>query len=93
MDVTSKEFKKCPDCGSEETVAFTLTKGKFNALEKIIVATEQPILAVASVKAICVDFDVCWNCGRRRCTKAEIISVPIQFQGPPPPQSSGLLRR
>lgn len=93
------EFKKCPNCGSTETVAELAvqeaekTKGvrretPFASLEKVIIPLANPgKTAKLTLPMVVCHYDVCANCGLRYCTKAEIIDAPIKFSlpGQPPP--------
>ncbi len=85
-----KDFPECPDCGSTETVSNEATKearekGKlpadaFSHLEVTLIPLEQPMMAGVTVPTILVHWDVCLGCGRRRCTRAEIIQAPVVAQ-------------
>ncbi len=87
------EFPKCYICGSTERVselacAEAKEKGKvardvFTSLRKEVVSIEQPTIAGVMVQAALSHFDACGKCGAERCTRSELIKVPIQVQGMP----------
>lgn len=93
------EFPKCPDCGSEETVAQkALTDNKLDSegtiahLEVTVVPLKQPAMAGVMVPAIVVHWDVCLGCGRRRCTLAEVQQVPVMAPPGMSPSKMGFPR-
>jgi hypothetical protein len=93
------EFKKCPNCGSTETVAELAVQeaektkgvkreGPFASLEKAAIPLADPgKTAKLTLPMVICHYDVCAGCGLRYCTKAEIIDAPITFtvKGQPPP--------
>ena len=89
------EFPKCPSCGSEEKVselgcAPLKASGKiaqevFTVLDQKVVPIEQPLFAGVAVQCIVTFYDVCAKCGTQRCTRAAIVSAPVQMQGVPNP--------
>ena len=90
------DFPSCPDCGEIQTISQKaveplkesgkLPKDSFSRLETKIVPLEQPRLATVSVPCIVSHFDICASCGRQRCTRVEIINMPIQMAQPGPGQ-------
>lgn len=84
------EFPKCFNCGSTEKVselgcAEAKEKGKiakdaFTTLRQQVTPLEQPTLAGLMVQVVVTYFDVCYKCGRERCTKAELVMAPVQMQ-------------
>ena len=94
-----KDFPKCPDCGSEETVSQLGCAGikevgkippdTFTSLKKEVIPLEQPQLAGVGVQCILSHFDICAGCGRERCTRSEIIMAPVQGAPSIPPGNFG----
>ena len=82
------EFKKCPICKGEDTVARlscedepSIPKGAFASLEKVAVPIQDMNkLTTLMVKTLIVHYDICVHCGTRYCTKAEIINMPVTIQ-------------
>ncbi|MHB8084366.1 MAG: hypothetical protein ACYDHZ_00875 [Dehalococcoidia bacterium] len=85
------EIKKCPVCGSPDTmVNVAVEEAKkanklphdfpFGSAEKVAAALIDQRFVGAMAPAVLMHFDVCYNCGTRYCTKAEIIQVPVQVQ-------------
>lgn len=81
------DFPECPVCHSTETVSSKgmligigdkSEKYPFSHLEQKLVPIEQPVMAGVMVKAILTHYDVCYKCGTYRCTRAELVSVPVQ---------------
>lgn len=94
QEIIIAEFKKCRVCGCEETVAQkgaqgVIPEGTFVALEHKITPLEQPMLAVVTVKAIRYSEDICVECGTKRCTRADLIQIPIQMLQQPGQQPGG----
>lgn len=87
------EFPKCPSCGSEEKVSELgcvalkdsgkIPKETFTVLKQEVVPIEQPMFAGVAVQCIVTFYDVCAKCGTPRCTRAAIVSAPVQMQGMP----------
>lgn len=90
-------FPKCRECGSRDTVGAIGLAGEpsypedtFGSIEKIFVPLQDITkLSIPSVRGILVHFDVCARCGTRRCTKAEVLSVPIPAGQMPNFQATG----
>jgi len=78
-------FPKCRECGSRDTVTAiglaeepSYPKGAFGSIEKAFIPLQDLTkLSVPTVRGILVHYDVCARCGTRRCTKAEILSLPM----------------
>lgn len=78
----------CPICHSKGTVARlacanepSLPKGIFVSMEKIFTPIQDiSKIATPVIKGVLVHYDVCVNCGTRYCTKAEIISAPVEVR-------------
>lgn len=73
---------------SELGCAGAKAKGKiprdaFTRLRTEIVPLEQPAIAGVMVEAIVRHYDVCGNCGTERCTRAELLNVPVAVLGLP----------
>ena len=89
------EFKKCPVCGSTETVtqlaykeANNLLPSGFVSAGKITILLQDPTqLTVTQGKGLLIHLDYCAGCGSQRCTKAEILpsTVHVNINKPPPP--------
>lgn len=89
-------FKKCPICGSSETVcgvAFKeeIAQGKVDAefpgsLEQRVIPKFTPgKVAGVTVDVIVRHYDNCAECGFEYCTKVEIVKAPIKMA----PKGSG----
>jgi hypothetical protein len=93
------DFPKCMDCGCEVTISRLgtaelresgkLAEDAFTMLEQSIIPLEQPALAAVTVRCIQTFYDVCAECGRRRCTRAQVIQAPVQVQ---PNQANQMMR-
>ena len=96
-------FPKCPKCGSEETVAkkgFTemVAKGRIAKDAFLCIRTDQPlvppiqqskVMALLTVDCIQLHWDLCLQCGQERCTRADLVTLPLQLQMQPPPNGMG----
>lgn len=81
------DFPKCPNCGCKDTVSAlacaaepSIPKGTFTSLDKLVTPIQDPAkMSLPSIKAIVTHYDICANpkCGLRRCTRAEIVSIPV----------------
>jgi hypothetical protein len=84
------DFPVCSGCGStnkisELSVETLKANGKipadaFTCIRKVVSPLQQPVLAAITVPALVVSFDVCAACGTERCTRAEIVQMPISMQ-------------
>jgi len=82
------EFEKCPVCSSKQTVSRlacanepSIAPGTFVSLDKLVTPIQDVNkIATPIVKAIVTHFDVCAACGTRYCTRAEIMSIPVEIQ-------------
>jgi hypothetical protein len=93
------EFTKCFQCGSEETISQIAMKpliasgrypvGTFSRLKVEVVPLDQPRFAGVAVPCVVTSYDVCAGCGKERCTRSEVISMPIQAPAPPPGNGHG----
>jgi hypothetical protein len=63
-----------------------IAKDAFTHLEVMAVPLEQPAMAGVTVPTIIVHYDVCAGCGRRRCTRAEVIQAAVTMTPQQPQQ-------
>ena len=87
------EVKKCPICGSTETVskiamkvaveAGKVPEGAFSALRQDMVALDNPQTAALSVRMMVYSYDYC-VCGIEYLTRLEFKTVPVTAQFNPP---------
>lgn len=85
------EFPVCPSCGSKDTVCRLacaderfISKEAFVSLEKVFTPIQDASrVTTPLVRGILCHFDVCATCGLRYCTRAEIMSVPVQVSYSP----------
>lgn len=85
------EFKKCPVCGTKETVCRVacagdpaIPEGTFVSLDKVIVPIQDiNKISTPTVRSIFVHYDVCAKCGTRYCTRADFTSIPVTIQHRP----------
>jgi len=92
------EFPKCQACGSEEKVSELacaplkasgkIAKETFTILRQEVVPIEAPLFAGVAVQCIATFYDVCAKCGTPRCTRAAIVTAPVQM-APGAPQHPG----
>ena len=88
------EYKECPVCKCQDTICRkahdlegNFPKDKFLSLEQTMTALQDPTrLATPTIKVVLAHYDVCAKCGIRRCTRAEITSMPVQVNMGPPPR-------
>lgn len=91
-----KEWPECPVCGSSETVSHMGTKSlrdrhliaedAFSRLRTQVTPLQSPKIAGVMAEAIAVHYDVCLGCGLERCTRAELVKVPVVGAGGMPQQ-------
>lgn len=82
------EFKECPTCGCQETVARLacagvpfIPEGVFVSLQKAFVPIQDvQKITTPMAKGVVSHYDVCARCGTSYCTRAEIISAPVTVQ-------------
>jgi len=90
------EFKKCPNCDSEELCApigcegiVEIPEGELATAKKEVVFLKQPQFAGVSIPALVYSYDVCAKCGTYRCVRVERQNIPVQAQQGMPPPSFG----
>lgn len=84
-------FAACPYCECPDTVCGkacedepSIPKGTFVSLEKVFSPiTDVSKITTPTVKGILHHYDVCYSCGLRRCTRAEIVSAPVTMKQMP----------
>lgn len=86
------EFKSCPMCGGEETVARKalagepgIAEGQFISITQIVTLVNPPTQSLGLLAPALVSyFDICAYCGFYYCTRVERKNLPLQveFRGP-----------
>ena len=91
-DSYPREYKKCPACGSTETVAKRAKREEVNAgkwlpdtpvrMFPVVTSMIDPKLAskILSCTVLLSDFDICWECGLLYCVKVSKIQGIVQHQ-------------
>lgn len=98
------EIKKCPSCGSSETVTGLAwqeeaDKGKVDrdtpvAAEHLQVPLLDPSKSVGiSSGILIIHIDYCANCGTRYCTRVEVVTGQVHVGSPPGGGMKGFPRR
>jgi hypothetical protein len=92
---TIANFPLCINCGSDETISQIacaplkesgkIPQDAFTSLKQQMTPLETPAKAIVSVQMITAYFDICAKCGQERCTRVQIVQMPIQM----PPQQTG----
>jgi hypothetical protein len=88
----SKEFKRCPACGSEERVMEQLiepeiekgnwpagTEG-FTDKKMLMLRNPQTLKLIGStIPAVGITFDVCADCGTEYAKRIEVVDLPVEI--------------
>ena len=78
------EFKKCPNCGSSDTVCrqaceneSSIPKDTFVSLEKRITPIQDfTKISLPTITVLVRHYDTCAECGLDRCTRVEKTTMP-----------------
>lgn len=90
MEGSLVSFDRCPRCGCKDTVARKFVTEEvrkragwgdaFVSLEKVMTPLFNPQNPpIGNATGIVAHYDVCFKCGLRYCTRAEVIVVPISY--------------
>lgn len=84
------DFPKCYHCGSTSKVSELgcaqfkengkIAQDAFTSLRQSVVPIEQPKMAGVMIQAIATYYDVCGACGAERCTRSEVVMLPVTMQ-------------